>query len=597
MESVSIKLFTLVKKNTMKRTLTNIVIALAFLGFHSKSLAQCAIDSTQTVAGVYPDTLPVATANLPYTVDVTFVMLTDTLGLTINNYQIANVVGLPIGISWQCNNFANGCNYDPAVSIYGCVALTGTPVIPGSYVMTVTVIADVQLVGQQSIDFDVPFTVDPGTVSNPGFSMQNSLGCAPLSVDFTNNNPGQLSYLWDFGNGTQSVLENPPPQTYTLPGTYVVTQTVTPNLTPSWYLTNVTVSSIPDNYGGIIDSPDMYFLLYDSMGVEVYDSRPAINNTQPPVSWVTPNIPLIDGNYVLHVWDEDGGLFGADDDLGEISFAGNGVSGTATGTVSGASGTLTVDYTIFQTPVVPLVATDTIYVYATPLVPSITASGPLTICENDSIVLSIDDTVNQVQWYDTTGILAGANSISYMPLASGVYYAVVTSPDGCTSSSVTTTVTINPLPIKPTFFVVGNVFTTGVTGLNLQWYFNGATISGATGNSITATANGTYQLCATDVNGCENCSDTLVYVGVGLDELAQRGFQLYPNPSDGRFTVLFSTDDNRQLTIFDVVGKLIETKDLKSTFQYSHVNYLKSGIYIIEVEENGIKYRTRFVVR
>lgn len=151
----------------MKRALTCLVIALAFMGIQSTLVAQCLIDSSQTAAGIYSDTLPVATAGLPYTVDVTFVMLTDTLGLTINNYQIANVVGLPIGISWQCNNFANGCNYDPATSIYGCVALTGTPVIPGSYVMTVTVIADVQLVGSQSIDFDVPFTVQPGTVSNP----------------------------------------------------------------------------------------------------------------------------------------------------------------------------------------------------------------------------------------------------------------------------------------------------------------------------------------------------------------------------------------------------------------------------------------------
>ena len=27
-------------------------------------------------------------------------------------------------------------------------------------------------------------------------------------------------------------------------------------------------------------------------------------------------------NYTLHVWDEDGGLFGADDDLGSVTFRG-----------------------------------------------------------------------------------------------------------------------------------------------------------------------------------------------------------------------------------------------------------------------------------
>ncbi len=116
--------------------------------------AQCIIDSTQTAAGVYPDTLPDATAGQPYSVDITFVMLTDTLGLTIYNYQILSVAGLPVGLNWQCNAAAGGCNYDPSVSVYGCVLVSGTPLVAGTYTMTVTVVADVQLVGQQVIPFD-----------------------------------------------------------------------------------------------------------------------------------------------------------------------------------------------------------------------------------------------------------------------------------------------------------------------------------------------------------------------------------------------------------------------------------------------------------
>src|SRR5688572_17557950 len=94
---------------------------LLMLVFATRAYSQCAIDSSQTVAGVYPDTLPDATAGQPYDVDVTFVMITDTLGFTIYNYHIASVVGLPVGLNWTCNNSGNGCNYDPAVSIWGCV--------------------------------------------------------------------------------------------------------------------------------------------------------------------------------------------------------------------------------------------------------------------------------------------------------------------------------------------------------------------------------------------------------------------------------------------------------------------------------------------
>ncbi|MBL0339739.1 MAG: T9SS type A sorting domain-containing protein [Bacteroidetes bacterium] len=583
----------------MQKAIT--ILLMSFIGgfWFQATQAQCVIDSTQTTAGIYPDTLPVATAGQPYAVDVTFVMLTDTLGLTIYNYQIASVVGLPVGLNWQCNNFGNGCNYDPSVSIFGCVNITGTPVLPGNYTMTITVIADVQLVGQQNISFDQPFEVLPGTVNNPGFSMQNSLGCTPLTVDFVNNNPGQLAYLWDFGNGLQSTQENPPSQTYTTPGTYVVTQTVTPNTSPAWYLTGITVTSIPNNYGGFIDDPDMYFLLFDPQGNQVYDSHPAIDNTFPPVTWSTPNIPLLNGNYTIHVWDEDGGLFGADDDLGEITFAGNGVSGTASGSVGGATGLLIIDYTIFETPVVPLVATDTIYVYESPATPIIISSGSLVICEGDSLSLSTNDTINQIQWYESGIILAGDTAMVFNPIVSGSYNAVVSSVNGCTATSLPTIVVINPLPIKPTFFVNGNIFTTGVTGLNLQWYFNNIAITGATGSSITAAANGTYQLCATDVNGCENCSDTLAFVGVGLNTIASNGFQIFPNPSDGRFTVLFENTGNEigKLELFNALGTLVDEVDITGKRNYVRTSKLESGVYFVVIERMGKRYFEKLIIR
>ncbi len=551
---------------------------------------QCVIDFSQTAAGIYPDTLPDGTAGVFYDEDITFVMLTDTLGLTIYNYQISNITGLPVGITWQCNNFQTGCNYDPSVSLYGCVKLSGTPVVPGSFNMTVTVIADVQLAGQQVISFDKPLNILPGTVSNPGFGMTNNVGCAPLTVGFTNNNPGQLTYLWDFGNGLQSNLENPPAQTYTVPGTYVVTQTVTPNTTPSWYLTNITVNSIPNNYGGILDDPDMYFFIYNPQGIEIYDSRPAINGTFPPVSWPISNIPLSNGNYTVHVWDEDGGLFGADDDLGAITFAGNGPSGSATGTVSGASGTLNVNYTIFQTPVLPLVATDTIIVYASPVVPAIAASGPLVYCETDSVILSIQDTVNFIQWYHDGTVLVGETSGSLVPGGSGNYSVTVTSPQGCTAVSLPVAVVIHPTPSKPTFFINGNTFTTGVTGLSLQWYYNGSPIPGATGNNFTATLHGTYMLCGTDANGCTNCSDTLAFVNTMAVEQDANRFMIYPNPSsNGRFTILFTDkiQGRVEILILEPTGRLVDKLTADSQNQILYRGNLLPGSYLVSINHGG----------
>src|SRR5215831_12043791 len=54
------------------------------------------------------------------------------------------------------------------------------------------------------------------------FSADNTSGCAPLRVTFTDHSTGSpTSYSWDFGNGQLSVQ---PTQviTYTQPGTYTV---------------------------------------------------------------------------------------------------------------------------------------------------------------------------------------------------------------------------------------------------------------------------------------------------------------------------------------------------------------------------------------
>ncbi len=59
------------------------------------------------------------------------------------------------------------------------------------------------------------------------FSSTRQAGPAPLSVGFTDGSTGTISgYRWDFGDGSSSTLKNPS-HTYTSPGVYSVTLTVT----------------------------------------------------------------------------------------------------------------------------------------------------------------------------------------------------------------------------------------------------------------------------------------------------------------------------------------------------------------------------------
>ena len=44
---------------------------------------------------------------------------------------------------------------------------------------------------------------------NATFNANNISGCSPLNVQFTNTSTNGVSFLWDFGNGTSSILNNP----------------------------------------------------------------------------------------------------------------------------------------------------------------------------------------------------------------------------------------------------------------------------------------------------------------------------------------------------------------------------------------------------
>ncbi len=106
------------------------------------------------------------------------------------------------------------------------------------------------------------------------FTASQTTGCAPQVVYFTNSSSaGATSYSWNFGNGATSVLKNPS-TTYTSPGTYNVTLTVSFG---SSY-TSTTSSTIV-----VYDKPAVTFTVAKTTGCRPHSA--AFTST------VTPNAP------------------------------------------------------------------------------------------------------------------------------------------------------------------------------------------------------------------------------------------------------------------------------------------------------------------
>ena len=156
-------------------------------------------------------------------------------------------------------------------------------------------------------------------------------------------------------------------------------------------------------------------------------------------------------------------------------------------------------------------AATTVTVNAYPSTPAITANGATTFCDGGSVVLT-SSSASGNQWYLNGTAISGATSQSYTATASGSYTVVVTT-SGCSTTSAATTVTVNPYPSTPaitaggstSFCSGGSVTLTSSSSSGNQWYLNGTAISGATSQSYTAAASGSYTVVVT-TNGCSSTS-------------------------------------------------------------------------------------------
>ncbi len=151
----------------------------------------------------------------------------------------------------------------------------------------------------------------------------------------------------------------------------------------------------------------------------------------------------------------------------------------------------------------------------------ITASGALTFCSYDSVVLTATTSAGySYQWMDGTTVLAGATNTTYTARTPGThnYRLKVTNSFGCsdTTASGAFVVVVNVAPVSaitasgPLSFCTGSnvtLSTLAAGGNTYQWYFGASAatatpISGATASAYTAAVTGYYYVKVTTPAGC-----------------------------------------------------------------------------------------------
>ena len=169
-------------------------------------------------------------------------------------------------------------------------------------------------------------------------------------------------------------------------------------------------------------------------------------------------------------------------------------------------------------------ATDSIRLYtrASPT-PTITIYGSLAFCAGDSVVLMGSSGLNY-QWNYLGAPIPGATNGLYVAANAGSYSLTQSNALGCSGTSASVTVTVNPAPVTNITVTGSATFCTGgsvllsvpfSTSCTYQWYNSGVAIPGANSSAYAAISSGSYGVFVTNtLTGCSGL--TLVPVVVTL---------------------------------------------------------------------------------
>ncbi len=202
--------------------------------------------------------------------------------------------------------------------------------------------------------------------------------------------------------------------------------------------------------------------------------------------------------------------------------------------------------------------------------PTVSITGINTICQGQSVTFTATTTnagTSPLFQFKVNGVNVGtassSNTYTTSTLNNGdVVTCSYTSTCGTatTVNSATITMTVNPIPSTPTITHNGVTLTSSSATGN-QWYLNGVIITGATGQNYTCTANGNYTVVVTSGGCSSSASSVYSQISVGIDEITNVGthFNLYPNPSNGIFSVVFTSSDITEYTVklHNEAGQLI----------------------------------------
>ena len=138
-----------------------------------------------------------------------------------------------------------------------------------------------------------------------------------------------------------------------------------------------------------------------------------------------------------------------------------------------------------------------------------------------------------------------------------------------------------------------------------QWYKDGSMLSGQNTNTLllenlSVNDEGTYILKVSNTLATElilESHDVIVNVsGVGIIDNDITDFRIYPNPVKDKLCIQKAlTSETTHITIFNTSGMIVRNIDSRSEHIQLNVSDLPSGIYLINIIQNGEALSKKFI--
>ncbi len=119
-------------------------------------------------------------------------------------------------------------------------------------------------------------------------------------------------------------------------------------------------------------------------------------------------------------------------------------------------------------------------------------------------------------------------------------------------------------------------------------------ISGEINQTFEVKENGSYAVIITK-NGCVDTSQCTIVTSIGTVDLFS-DIKIYPNPNNGTFYLNLGSEKNIRIKLIDLDGKILYSKENINERIFEISADIKSGIYILEIDNNRSFMRYKLVV-